>query len=126
MILGKTGGQLGNQSVLLKDVNDKTSILLELYRKLLKIYVRPYYAYCCDQIHGTEHFRIKFSEAQNVIDGLRGHISGLGIPTLILDSPHGLGKINVSKNHVVSIDNVDGVEKTILTNFEGKTVEYYS
>ena len=126
VILAKNGVQLGNQSVLLKDVNDKTSILLELYRKLLKMFVKPYYAYCCDEIHGTEHFRIKFSDAQNVIDGLRGHISGLGIPTLILDSPHGLGKINVSKNHVVSIENIDGVEKTTLTSFEGKLVEYYS
>lgn len=119
--LSKLGIILGNQSVLLRGVNDNTDTLIELSRGLLRMKVRPYYIYQCDMIDGVEHFRTDVRDSIKIVSAMRGKIGGLGIPTLILDSPGGKGKINISSNNIKSIDD----EKVILTNFNGEEVVYH-
>ncbi|NDE85794.1 MAG: lysine 2,3-aminomutase, partial [Verrucomicrobia bacterium] len=55
--LADAGIPLGNQSVLLRGVNDQAETLKELFHKLLLCRVRPYYLYQCDLIQGSAHLR---------------------------------------------------------------------
>jgi lysine 2,3-aminomutase len=89
------GIPVNNQSVLLKGINDEPETMIELCRNLLKIRVRPYYLFICDLVKGVEHFRTSINTGVKIMDRLRGRVSGLGIPQLILDSPEGKGKIPI-------------------------------
>ncbi|NLN62483.1 MAG: KamA family radical SAM protein [Myxococcales bacterium] len=97
------GIPVNNQSVLLKGVNDDPHTLAELLRGLLRARVRPYYLFMCDPVAGTAHFRVPLSRAMDLMDALRGKLSGLAIPTLVVDLPGGLGKIPVERNRVLRI-----------------------
>ncbi|MEN6348844.1 MAG: lysine 2,3-aminomutase [Syntrophomonas sp.] len=118
--LADAGIPLGNQSVLLKDVNDCPYVMKKLVQKLLQIRVRPYYLYQCDLSEGIEHFRTPVSRGIEIIEMLRGHTSGLAVPTFVVDAPGGGGKIPVGPQYLISSSS----EKTILRNYEGVICTY--
>ena len=119
-LLADAGIQLGNQTVLLRDVNDDPKVMKSLVQKLLKIRVKPYYLFQMDGVKGTNHFRTKVETGLNIIESLIGHTSGLAVPRYVIDTPGGGGKVSLQPNYVVSIDE----EKVVLRNYEGKTFIY--
>ncbi len=119
-LLVDAGILVGNQSVLLKGVNDCVHIMRKLVKSLIAIRVRPYYLYQCDLSVGIEHFRTTVSKGIEIIEGLRGHISGLAIPTFVVDAPGGGGKIPVMPTYLIS----SAPGKVILRNFEGVITTY--
>jgi lysine 2,3-aminomutase len=118
--LADAGIPLGNQAVLLRGVNDDPCAMEELCRGLVKTRVRPYYLFQCDLVRGVEHFRTPLSRGIEIMEYLRGRLSGLAIPTFVVDSPHGGGKIPVLPNYVISTS----PSHTVLRNFEGMLVNY--
>ena len=119
MLLG-AGIPVNNHSVLLQGVNDDLGTMRRLLRALLRIKVRPYYLFHCDPVIGAGHFRTSVWKGMEIVEGLRGHMSGLGIPTYVVDSPHGGGKIPVMPNYVLSASD----DAVILRNYEGMVVRY--
>jgi lysine 2,3-aminomutase len=116
----RSGCQLNNHSVLLRGVNDSVLTMRQLCRALLRIKVRPYYLFHCDPVTGASHFRTSVWKGLEIIEGLRGHISGLGVPTYVVDAPRGGGKIPLMPNYLVSA--CDGA--VVLRNYEGMLVRY--
>ena len=100
--LEHAGVVLLSQTVLLKGVNDDASILEQLFRRLVTLRVRPYYLHHPDLAPGTSHFRISLEEGQTIIDELRQRVSGLCLPTYVLDIPGGFGKVPVDADHIGS------------------------
>ena len=122
LALAKAGIPLGNQSVLMKDINDNVGVMKSLIHRLLMMKVRPYYLYQCDLIKGSSHFRTDPKVGLEIIKGLRGHTSGYAIPQFVIDSPNGGGKIPLSPNYANFLD--DG--SIYLKNYSGKTCHYPS
>lgn len=118
--LANAGVNIGNQSVLLKGVNDCPNIMKKLSHKMMLIRVRPYYIYQCDLSIGISHFRTPVSKGIEIIENLRGHTSGLAVPTFVVDAPGGGGKIPVMPDYLISQTN----DKVILRNFEGVITAY--
>lgn len=118
--LADAGIPLGNQSVLLRGINDCTNIMKRLVHKLVMMRVRPYYIYQCDLSMGLEHFRTPVSKGIEIIEGLRGHTSGYAVPTFVVDAPGGGGKTPVMPNYVIS----QAPGKVVLRNFEGVITTY--
>ena len=114
------GIPLGNQSVLLKGVNDSAGAIKELMLGLVKARVRPYYLYQCDLIEGLDHFRTDVRTGIDIMRELNGNISGFAIPTFIIDAPGGGGKIPLGPDYVVSVDD----DSAVLKNYLGKTYSY--
>lgn len=118
--LADAGIPLGNQTVLLRGVNDCWALMRGLMHELTAHRVRPYYIYQCDLAQGLEHFRTPVSKGIEIMEHLRGHISGLAVPTFVVDAPGGGGKIPVMPNYMVS----QHENKVVLRNFEGRIVAY--
>ncbi|MFH1091141.1 MAG: KamA family radical SAM protein [Pseudomonadota bacterium] len=118
--LADAGIPLGSQTVLLKGINDDAAVLKELYHGLLMIRVRPYYLYQCDPITGSAHFRTPVSKGLEMIQGLRGHTTGYAVPTYVVDSPGGGGKIALYPEAVVGREE----DNLVLRNYEGRTFIY--
>ncbi len=118
--LADAGLPLGNQSVLLRGVNDCPHIMRDLVHDLVKNRVRPYYIYQCDLSLGIEHFRTSVSAGIEIIEGLRGHTSGYAVPTFVVDAPGGGGKIPVMPQYMIS----QSPEKVVLRNYEGVITTY--
>ncbi len=118
--ISNAGIPIGNQSVLLRGVNDNLEIMKELVLKLVKNRVRPYYIYQCDLSMGLEHFRTPVSKGIEIIEGLRGHISGYAVPTYVVDAPGGGGKIPVAPTYLIS----QSPDKVVLRNYEGVITTY--
>jgi lysine 2,3-aminomutase len=118
--LADAGIPLGNQSVLLKGVNDRAEILKELFHKLLLCRVRPYYLYQCDLITGSAHLRTTIQEGQDIMEQLRGYTTGYAVPTYVVDGPGGGGKIPVGPNYIVGMAD----DRVILKNYRGDVYEY--
>jgi lysine 2,3-aminomutase len=116
----RAGMPVNNHTVLLKGVNDSLETMRQLMRALLRIKVRPYYIFHCDPVIGAGHFRTSVWKGLEIIEGLRGHMSGLGIPTYVVDSPHGGGKIPLMPNYLVSASD----DAVVLRNYEGMLVRY--
>lgn len=116
----RAGMPINNHSVLLKGVNDDLATMRELLRGLLRIKVRPYYLFHCDPVTGAGHFRTSVWKGLEIMEGLRGHMSGIGIPTYVVDSPHGGGKIPMMPNYLVSMSD----DAVILRNYEGMLIRY--
>lgn len=118
--LAESGIVLGNQSVLLKGINDHVDVMKQLVHTLVKNRVRPYYIYQCDLSEGIGHFRTPIAKGIEIMESLRGHTSGLCIPTYVVDAPGGGGKIPVMPNYIVS--QMPG--RVILRNYEGLLTAY--
>jgi lysine 2,3-aminomutase len=113
-LLADAGIPLGNQSVLLRGINDDPEIMKELVRGLVKMRVRPYYIYQCQTLSGTAHFRTPVEAGIEVIRNLRGFTTGFAVPTYVLDTPY--GKVPMAPNYIVDRDE----DAVYLRNFEGK------
>ena len=120
-MLADAGIPVGNQSVLLKGINDCPVVMKKLLHDLVKIRVRPYYLYACDLSEGLTHFRTTVAKGIEIMEALRGHTSGYAIPTFVVDAPGGGGKIPVMPNYLIS----QGGGKVMLRNFEGKISIYH-
>jgi lysine 2,3-aminomutase len=118
--LADAGIPLGNQSVLLRGVNDSVEVQKALVHKLLMCRVRPYYLYQCDLINGSSHLRTPVADGVAIIEGLRGHTTGYAVPQFVIDGPGGGGKIPINPNYL--IDHSPG--RVTLRNYEGETFEY--
>jgi len=116
----RAGMPVNNHTVLLKGVNDSLETMRQLMRGLLRIKVRPYYLFHCDPVIGAGHFRTSVWKGLEIMEGLRGHLSGLGVPTYVVDSPHGGGKIPLMPNYLVSASD----DAVVLRNYEGMLVRY--
>jgi lysine 2,3-aminomutase len=119
-MLADGGIPLGNQSVLLSGVNDNPEIMKKLVHLLVKNRVRPYYIYQCDLSRGLHHFRTTVAKGLEIMEYLRGHTSGLAVPTYVIDAPYGGGKIPVMPQYLISI----GENKVVLRNYEGGLFVY--
>ncbi|KGL49828.1 lysine 2,3-aminomutase [Porphyromonas cangingivalis] len=118
--LANAGVPLGNQSVLLRGINDCTHVMKKLVHELVKIRVRPYYIYVCDLSMGIGHFRTPVSKGIEIIENLRGHTSGYAVPTFVVDAPGGGGKIPVMPNYLVS----QAPGRVVVRNYEGVLTTY--
>jgi len=118
--LANSGVQMGNQAVLLKGINDCSNTMKSLMHNLLKIRVKPYYIYQCDLSEGISHFRTTISKGIEIIENLRGHTSGLAVPTFVVDAPGGGGKIPVMPDYLIS----QTEKRVVLRNYEGMITSY--
>lgn len=118
--LADAGIPLGNQSVLLAGVNDCPRLMKTLVQKLVESRVRPYYLYQCDLSEGLTHFRTPVGKGIEILESLRGHTTGLAVPTYVVDAPGGGGKIPVMPNYLLSWS----PHKVILRNYEGVITTY--
>lgn len=118
--LADAGIPLGNQSVLLADINDCPRIMKSLVHKLVRNRVRPYYLYQCDLSEGLSHFRTPIGKGIEIMESLIGHTSGFARPTYVIDAPGGGGKIPVMPNYIISWS----TNKVVLRNYEGVITTY--
>ena len=118
--LADAGIPLGNQTVLLRGVNSSVKVLRKLFTELLRCRVRPYYLFQGDVAAGTSHLRTSVETGIELMQQLRGHISGLAIPHLVIDTPGGMGKVSIGPDYVVA----RGPDKWTLRNYEGNLVDY--
>ncbi len=116
----RSGVPVNNQSVLLRGVNDTVEVQTRLCHGLLKIKVRPYYLFQCDEVEGTEHLRTPVETGIRIIEGMRGHTSGLAVPTFVVDLPHGGGKVPLQPNYVLA----QTERELTLRNYQGDLFHY--
>jgi lysine 2,3-aminomutase len=119
-ILTDHGIPLGNQSVLLRGINNCPSIMRDLVRGLVKIRVKPYYIYQCDLTWGLDHFRTSIAEGLEIMESLRGHTTGFAVPTYVVDAPGGGGKIPLSPQYILSAS----ADTVVVRNYEGVIAAY--
>ena len=119
MRLADAGIPMGNQTVLLRGVNDDPQVMKRLMQKLLAIRVKPYYIYQADLVEGTDHFRTTVEEGIEVMRALRGHTSGMGVPAYVIDAPGGGGKIPILPDYLQSMG-----DEVVLKNYRGQTFSY--
>jgi lysine 2,3-aminomutase len=119
-MLVNSGIPVNNQAVLMKNINDNAEVMKELFLKLLAIRVRPYYLFMTDETKSTNHFRASIDKGIEIIDKLRGHISGLAIPHFVIDAPGGGGKIPLLPKYVLHQDE----DKIVLRNYKHEVYVY--
>lgn len=119
--LAFSGVVLGNQSVLLRGINDDESVMRELVHRLLMLRVRPYYLYACDRINGSSHWHVPVDRGVEIIRALRGWTTGYAVPQFVIDAPGGGGKIPINPNYVEEIS-PDGTVR--MKNFLGNEFLY--
>ncbi len=99
-LLASAGLPLISQTVLLKGINDDAETLAALFRALVALNVKPYYLHHADLAPGTAHFRTSIDEGRAIMRALRGRLSGLALPTYVLDVPGGFGKVPIGPDYV--------------------------
>ena len=112
--LADSGAVLGNQTVLLRGINDNGEELTRLFRRLIQLRVRPYYLLQGDLTRGTRHFRTRIETGLELMRRLRGHISGLAVPTYVIDLPRGGGKIPLVPQYVTKLDEKELIARNYL------------
>jgi lysine 2,3-aminomutase len=118
--MADAGIPLGNQSVLLKHVNDDVTVMKAHVQKLLMCRVKPYYIYQCDLISGSAHLRTSVSKGLEIMEQLRGHTTGYAVPTYVIDAPGGGGKVPISPEYVLCRN----AGRVLIRNYEGQIFEY--
>ena len=118
--LADAGIPLGNQSVLLRNVNDDPTVMKALVQKLLMCRVKPYYLYQCDLIAGSAHLRSSVRKGLEIMENLRGHTTGYAVPQFVIDAPGGGGKVPINPDYVLSRN----ADRVVFRNYEGKIFEY--
>jgi lysine 2,3-aminomutase len=116
----RAGVPVNNQSVLLRGINDSVEIQKKLCQTLLRIKVRPYYLYQCDEIQGTEHLRTSVDVGMKIMESMWGYTSGLAIPTFVVDLPQGGGKVPVLPHYLMS----NPGEELVFRNYTGHFYRY--
>ncbi|MFZ9747346.1 MAG: KamA family radical SAM protein [Opitutaceae bacterium] len=118
--LAFAGVPLGNQSVLLRGINDDVDVMKALVHRLLRMRVRPYYLYQMDLITGGAHFKASVRKGIEIIQALRGHTTGYAVPQFVIDAPGGGGKVPLNPDYVESVDD----DAIVLRNYEGRLYRY--
>jgi lysine 2,3-aminomutase len=118
--LSDAGIPLGNQSVLLRGVNDDVTVMRALVQKLLLCRTKPYYLYQCDLIAGSAHLRASVKKGLEIMESLRGHTTGYAVPQYVIDAPGGGGKVPINPDYILSRNK----DRVLIRNFEGKVFEY--
>src|SRR5580692_8948380 len=118
--LADAGIPLGNQSVLLKHVNDDVTVMKAHVQKLLMCRVKPYYLYQCDLITGSAHLRASVAKGLEIMEQLRGHTTGYAVPQYVIDAPGGGGKVPINPEYVLTRN----AGRVLVRNYEGKIFEY--
>ena len=118
--LVRAGVPVNNQCVLMRGINDTVETQMKLGHGLLKSKVRPYYLFQCDEVQGTEHLHTPVETGIKIMEGLRGHTSGLAIPTYLIDLPFGGGKVPLQANYVVA----QSEGELILKNYQGRLFRF--
>jgi lysine 2,3-aminomutase len=118
--LADAGIPLGNQSVLLRHVNDDLVVMRAMLQKLLICRVKPYYLYQCDLIAGSAHLRASVRQGLEIMEGLRGHTTGYAVPQYVIDAPGGGGKVPINPDYILERSD----EQVVIRNFEGKMFAY--
>ena len=119
-MLADGGIPLGNQTVLLRGMNDSPIIMKKLMHDLVRIRVRPYYIYQCDLSQGIGHFRTSVSKGIEIMENLRGYTTGFCVPTFVIDATGGGGKTPVGPNYMISRND----RRVVLRNYEGVICVY--
>ena len=112
--MADAGIPLGNQSVLLRGINDNVETMKSLVRGLVRMRVRPYYLYQAQILAGTAHFRTSIETGIRIVKKLRGYTTGFAVPTFVLDTPH--GKVPMHPNNIVDRDD----DAVYLRSFDGR------
>lgn len=94
------GIPLVSQTVLLRGINDEITTLEALMRSFLECRIKPYYLHHLDLAAGTSHFRVSIDEGLTLIRALRARLSGLAVPTYVLDIPGGYAKVPLESRDV--------------------------
>ena len=116
----KAGVVLGNQAVLLRDINDDVHIMKKLNQELLKIRVRPYYIFHAKQVKGTSHFITPIETGMGIMEKLRGFTSGLAVPTYIINAPEGRGKTPILPEYLLSLSE----DEITIRTWENRVYRY--
>ena len=119
-MLANAGIPVSNQAVLMKGVNDDADVMKDLFTKLLKIRVRPYYLYMADETRGANHFRTSLDKGLEIMFKLRGHTSGLAVPHFVIDAPGGGGKIPVLPQYILHRDE----DRVVMRNYKNEVFVY--
>lgn len=118
--LAFAGVPLGNQSVLLRGVNDDVETMKALVHRLLRMRVRPYYLYQMDLITGGSHFKVDVRRGIEIIRALRGHTTGYAVPQYVIDAPGGGGKVPINPDYVEAVTE----DEIVFRNYEGHRYSY--
>jgi lysine 2,3-aminomutase len=118
--LAYAGVPLGNQSVLLRGVNDEVDVMKALVHRLLRMRVRPYYLYQMDLITGGSHFKVDVRKGIEIIRALRGHTTGYAVPQYVIDAPGGGGKVPINPEFIEKITD----DEVVFKNYQGETFRY--
>jgi lysine 2,3-aminomutase len=118
--LADAGIPLGNQSVLLRHVNDDVTVMRALVHKLLMCRVKPYYLYQCDLIAGSAHLRASVARGLEIMEQLRGHTTGYAVPQYVIDAPGGGGKVPINPEYILCRN----AGRVLIRNYEGRIFEY--
>ena len=118
--LADAGFAVGNQMVLLRGINDDPAVVEQLNRWLLRQRCRPYYILQCDPVGGTAHLRTPVQSGVDIIDALRGRVSGLGVPQLVVDLPGGGGKVTLVPERLVRREGA----RMVFRNGQGREFTY--
>lgn len=118
--LSFAGVPLGNQSVLLRGVNDDPEVMKALVHRLLRMRVRPYYLYQMDLITGGAHFKADVRKGIEIIRALRGHTTGYAVPQYVIDAPGGGGKVPINPDYIERITD----DEVVFRNYEGNVFRY--
>jgi len=118
--LSLAGVPLGNQSVLLRGVNDDPAVMKTLVHRLLQMRVRPYYLYQMDLITGGAHFKVDARRGLEIIRALRGHTTGFAVPQYVIDAPGGGGKVPLNPDYVEKITD----DEIVFRNYENRVYRY--
>jgi len=110
----RAGIPLGNQSVLLRGINDEVAVMKKLVQELMRIRVRPYYLYQCQILKGTRHLRTPIECGTEIIRNLQGYTSGLAVPKFVLDTPY--GKIPLGPTYLIGRDE----DEVVMRSFDGR------
>ena len=113
--LVRAGIPVGNQSVLMRGINDDPEVMKELCEQLVRIRVRPYYCYQAQLLEGTGHFRVPIERGLEIFESMRGRTSGFAIPRYVLDTPH--GKVPLERSSILGREG----DAVLVQAWNGKT-----
>ena len=119
-MLLKAGVPLGNQTVLLRGINNDAHVFKKLNHELLKARIKPYYIFHAKAVRGTSHFITKVETGIEIMEKLRGYTSGMAVPEYILNAPGGYGKTPIQPEYRIS----SGSDYIMIRTWEGKTIKY--
>lgn len=105
---------------LLKNINNDTQILEELFYKLVTNRIIPHYLVHYIPTKHTEHFNVPIKEGTEIYSRLLGNLSGVAMPKYILCLPEGGGKVHLTKSRLIDTQS----NGYLFESFEGRKIFY--